>query len=331
MVDARLALALDGGGLTLPDDAPCAVFGPPVDATLEALSEHSLEIIEGFKPAHEMWSNKGFACNVTPQGPYGSVVVCLPRSKADARAMIAQAMTLTKGPVVVDGQKTDGADSILKEMRKRTTLSGPISKAHGKLFWCVQADPDAFSDWQAGPELTPDGFWSAPGVFSADSIDPASALLAATLPEKLGKQVGDLGAGWGFLSAHVMTRPGVEAVHLVEANHMALECAKRNVTDPRAEFHWADATHWTPDQRLDSIVMNPPFHTTRAADPALGQAFVRAAAASLKPQGHLWMVANRHLPYEDTLKSFFANVTEISGDNRFKIFHASKPLRKPAR
>ncbi|NET52538.1 MAG: methyltransferase, partial [Merismopedia sp. SIO2A8] len=53
--------------------------------------------------------------------------------------------------------------------------------------------------------------------FSADGIDPASSILAAALPEDLGRQVADLGAGWGFLSAHVLTRESVGAVHLVEA------------------------------------------------------------------------------------------------------------------
>ena len=175
--------------------------------------------------------------------------------------------------------------------------------------------------------MTDGGFWTAPGVFSADAVDPASELLAQALPDKLGKQVGDLGAGWGYLSAHVLTRATVEAVHLVEADHMALECARRNVTDPRAVFHWADATTWSAPVRLDGIVMNPPFHTGRAADPALGQAFVQAAAARLGPQGALWMVANRHLPYEQTLQAAFAHVVEIGGDSRFKLFHATRPKR----
>lgn len=109
---------------------------------------------------------------------------------------------------------------------------------------------------------------------------------------------------------------------------MALECARRNVVDPRAVFHWADATKWTPDQGIDSVVMNPPFHVGRASEPQIGQAFVAAAARILKGHGNLWMVANRHLPYEAELKTRFAKVTEIGGDARFKLFHATRPLRK---
>ena len=331
MIDARLGLALQGGGLSLPRDGTIAVFGPPAGAGLAALPADRLQIIEGMKPLHDQWAAHGFDCVVEPRADYAAAIVVLPRAKADARALIAQAVALSGGVIVIDGQKTDGVDSILKDMRKRCEIFGPISKSHGKLFWCVSASADAFADWSAGPKLTEGGFWTAPGVFSADAVDPASALLAAALPEKLGRQVGDLGAGWGFLSAHVLTRPDVEAVHLVESQHIALECARRNVTDPRAQFHWADATTWSPPQKLDSIVMNPPFHRGRVAEPALGQAFMRQAAANLTAQGTLWMVANRHLPYESTLQHYFARVSEIGGDTRFKLFQATRPLRKPNR
>jgi 16S rRNA (guanine1207-N2)-methyltransferase len=165
-------------------------------------------------------------------------------------------------------------------------------------------------------------------VFSADGVDLASALLADALPEKLSGQVADLGAGWGYLAAHVLTRPKVEAVHLIEAGHMALECARRNVTDDRAVFHWEDATRWESAHRMDTVVMNPPFHSGRAAEPAMGQAFVAAAARILSANGALWMVANRHLPYETELKIRFSDVEEIGGDARFKLFCARRPVRR---
>ncbi|MGA9251827.1 MAG: class I SAM-dependent methyltransferase [Roseobacter sp.] len=327
MIDARLALALDEGGFAMPTDGDIAVLRPPIDAALGDLPKARTIIVEGFKPDFDVWASRGYSVTVGIEARCAATIVCLPRAKAEARAMIARAMDDTDGPVLIDGQKNSGVDSILKEMRKRVPLSAPISKAHGKLFWCASADAAAFKDWRAGPAMTPGGFWTAPGVFSADGIDPASELLAAHLPERLGARVADLGAGWGFLSAHVLTRADVKTVLLVEADHVALECARRNVGDPRASFHWADAMNWTAPERLDCIVMNPPFHVSRAADPSLGQAFVNAAAKLLSPQGQLWMVANRHLPYEQALHARFANVFEVGGDTRFKLFHALRPKR----
>ena len=328
MLDARLPLALDGGGLEWPEDGLIAVFQPPMDADLDGLPKDRLQIIQGFKPEYDAWAARGYDVVVEAHGPYCAAVVCLPRAKIEARALIAKACALSEGPVVIDGQKTEGADSLLREMRDRVTVQGPISKAHGKLFWISAPVSEFFADWEAGPAQTEGGFWTAPGVFSADGVDLASALLVEILPDKLGAQVTDLGAGWGFLAAHVLTRPEVEHVHLVEAGHMALECARRNVTDPRAKFHWEDARTWEPRHRMDTVVMNPPFHSGRAAEPQIGQAFVASAARILSGHGDLWMVANRHLPYEAELKTRFAQVSELGGDARFKLFHATRPLRK---
>lgn len=331
MIDARLALALNEGGLMLPDMGQITVVKPPLDAQLTGLPRDRTTIVHGFKPIHDGWHARGYRCSTHLSAPAEMTLLCLPRAKKEARALIADAVSLGAGLLVIDGQKTDGADSVLREMRKRVEVSAPITKAHGKLFWCANPDARAFEDWRIGPAMTEGGFWTAPGVFSADAIDPASAALAVSLPGQLGQVVADLGAGWGFLSAHVLTRPDVQAVHLVEAEHMALECARRNVTDPRAAFHWADATTWKTDDRVDTVVMNPPFHMSRAADPELGAAFVRAAAAALKPQGQLWMVANRHLPYEQCLQECFTKSSEVGGDARFKVFHAIRPKRQVRR
>lgn len=328
MIDPRLQLALDGGGLDLPVEGTIAVFQPPRDSDLPGLDKDRVQIIQNFKPDYDAWVARGYNTVRSITDRYAACIVCLPRSKTEARALIADACDVCDGIVVIDGQKTDGADSILREMRQRVTIQGPISKAHGKMFWISEPAAAFFVDWKQGPEQTDGGFWTAPGVFSADGVDLASALLVDALPEKLGAEVADLGAGWGFLSAHILTRDTVKKVYVVEANDMALECARRNVMDERAEFHWEDAVSWQPPHRLDAVVMNPPFHTGRAAEPQIGQAFVAAAARILSPQGKLWMVANRHLPYEAELKTRFAHVEEIGGDARFKLFHAARPVRK---
>tara|TARA_R110002074_G_scaffold51307_7_gene129803 strand:- start:1141 stop:2133 length:993 start_codon:yes stop_codon:yes gene_type:complete len=327
VIDARLQLALNGGGLALPEEGQIAVFQPPVDADLEGLPVDRCRIIHDFKPFYDAWSARGYDVARNSKERCAAAIVCLPRAKVEARALIAEACAVSDGFVVIDGQKTDGVDSILREMRARVTVHGPISKAHGKLFWISAPAADCFADWAAGPAQIEGGYWTAPGVFSANGVDLASALLVDALPENLSGEVADLGAGWGFLSAHILTRPKVQTLHLVEAGHMALECARHNVTDDRARFYWEDATTWQPPHRMDAVVMNPPFHTGRAAEPQIGQAFVATAARILSGNGDLWMVANRHLPYEAELKKRFSFVEEIGGDARFKLFHASRPTR----
>ena len=325
----RLRMALKTGGLELPETGLISVLRPAADMDLSDLPRDRVEVVQPIKPDHDHFQNMGFACRSDSDARAAAVIVCLPRAKALAQGLIAQACARSDGLVIVDGEKTDGADSMLKACRARVDVQGPVSKAHGKVFWFKPA-PDAFADWQQAEFLNVGGFVTSAGVFSADGIDPASQMLADELPPLSGNVV-DLGAGWGFLSAMLAKMPSVSKIDLVEADQVALNCAHRNVTDKRAHFHWADATNWSTENRVDAIVMNPPFHNGRASEPALGKTFISAAARLLAPSGKLWMVANRHLPYETTLSEAFVSVSEVSGDSRFKIFRAERPVRNGSR
>ncbi|PKQ13859.1 MAG: MFS transporter [Alphaproteobacteria bacterium HGW-Alphaproteobacteria-1] len=323
----RLTLALESGHVVLPESGRIAVFAPRAGADLAALPRDRVQVITGFAPDFRYFTAQGYDCAITPEGRYANALVCLPRARMLARAIISQAAVVSDGPVIVDGDKTDGIESMLRALRGRAETGTPLSKAHGKIF--VLAPGADLSDWQsADPQQIEGGFVTAPGVFSADGIDPGSRLLGDTLPAKLGAHVIDLGGGWGYLSSRALEREGLTRLDLVEADHAALECARRNLHDPRAHLHWADATGWRPETRADTVIMNPPFHTTRAADPGLGRAFIAAAADMLKPAGALWLVANRHLAYETALAERFKRVTEAAGDTRFKILHASHPSRQ---
>lgn len=314
--------------MTLPDAGPVAVFAPRAGADLSALPKDRVQVLTGFRPDHTAFERQGYAVAVAPEGRYGAALVCLPRAKAEARALVAQARAVTDGPVLIDGQKDAGVDSMLKALRGLgAEVSAPLSKAHGKLFWIGAAD---LADWAAAPAQMVDGWQTAPGVFSADGVDPASALLAEALPELAGYGA-DLGAGWGYLAAKVLAAsPKVRALDLVEADHAALACARVNVPDPRAAFHWADATAWRPGRMLDFVVMNPPFHVERKADPELGRAFLRAAGAMLAPKGRLYLVANAHLGYEKTLDGLFGHVEAFGGNRSFKLLMAERPSRQGA-
>ncbi len=326
MSNPRLTTALSNGALVLQTEGRIAVLRPSVDLDLGDLPKERLHLIQGFRPDFETFEAMGFDVAVAPEGRYGSSIVCMTRSKAEARALLAQARAMTDGPIIVDGQKTDGIESMLRDIKKRTPIGEVISKSHGKLFAFEGGD---FTDWAANPDgqQVADGFVTRSGVFSADGVDRGSALLAQALPEKLPKRIADLGAGWGYLSRAILERAGVEHLHLVEAEHAALDCARQNITDPRAQFHWLDARQFRTTFPLDAVIMNPPFHTSRAAEPNIGRAFIAAAAAMLSQRGQVWLVANRHLPYEAEAAAHFLEVEEIAGDRSFKVLLAAKPRR----
>lgn len=312
--------------MTLPA-GKIVVFGADGPGDVAALPKEQVCIVQRQKPSYDDLERLGYDMCLDPPVSAAGAIVFLPRSKAEARATIEAARALSDGPVIVDGQKTDGIESIYRDLRKRAEVTPALSKAHGKLFAFTAEAP--FDGWADPGDLHPaPGFVTRVGIFSVDAVDRGSAVLADALPPRLPKRIADLGAGWGYLSLAALDREGVDVIDLIEADHRALECAKRNITDPRASFHWADATAFKPAHDYDAILMNPPFHTGSATTPALGTAFIEAAAAMLRPSGQLWLVANRHLPYERTLAHLFAEVREIGNDPSFKLYHASRPRRQ---
>ncbi len=323
MANSRLTLAIEAGSVVLPPKGDIAVLNAGGATDLTALPKDKVTVFQGFFPDYQALKDREYRIQINPVGKYSAAIVLLPRSKQRSRNLIQSALSITDGgPVVIDGQKTDGIESILKECRAQGgNISGVFSKAHGKVFTLSGGD---FVHWAAdGPAKNADGFLTQAGLFSADGIDRGSAVLAAALPDKLEGKVADLGAGWGFLSHHILKRSGVTECHLVEAEHGALACAKLNVQDEKARFHWGDARTFSVNNSFDHIVTNPPFHTGRAPDPELGRAFIAATVRLLSRRGVVWLVANRQLPYEQSLSASFKEVAEVAGDTSFKVFRAA--------
>ncbi|WBU52213.1 class I SAM-dependent methyltransferase [Paracoccus sp. SCSIO 75233] len=323
MRSARLELAFPDG---VADRA--LVIGADGSEELPGFDRARTEIVEQHAHHFNALTARGWQVGFQARGEFRTILVSIPRSRDAARARIAEAAAhlAPDGALWIDGQKTDGIEAILKETKQFGGVSDVMSKAHGKIARIN--DPAAIPlDWAAAALTPAPGFTTRAGMFSADRIDPGSAALAAALPDRLPTRIVELGSGWGWLAAQILTHPGVETLHLVEADHAAHLCAQQNINDPRVHFHWADARSFRLPDPVNGVIMNPPFHEGRAADPKLGIAFIKAAASLLTGAGRLWMVANRHLPYEAALDQYFGEFSEIAGDNKFKILSATRARR----
>ena len=166
-------------------------------------------------------------------------------------------------------------------------------------------------------------------MFSSDHVDPGSAFLMEQLPRDMKGRIADFCAGWGYLSAEVAAAcPAVKSIALYEADHASLEAAKANMArlapDMAATFHWQDLIAEKASGDYDTIIMNPPFHQGRAADPAIGNAIIRNAHNALHKGGRLYLVANRNLPYEATLTAGFYKSGELARNAYYKVLWATK-------
>ena len=222
--------------------------------------------------------------------------------------------------------KDKGGARLRKELEGFGCAVEETARRHHRICACVR--PDTLTGVE--PAIAAGGLrfiealqlWSQPGVFSWDRIDPGSALLASSLPPLCGRGA-DFGCGVGSLARTVLASPGVTRLSLVDTDRRAVEAARRNLDDPRAELLWADVRR-AELGGLDFVVMNPPFHDGGGEDRTLGQAFIQRAAAALRRDGVLWLVANRHLPYEAVLGQAFARVTPKAEQGGYKVLEARR-------
>lgn len=279
-----------------------------------------------FKPAFDALEKRGFAVTTEARGPFPVALVPATKHKAETLANLARAWELLEegGTLVFAGGNDVGGGTLAKELRKAAGEGGSLSKHHCKVVWTTRAGalPEAMAAWkQAGQpqRVAATGSLSRPGLYNWDKVDKGSALLVQALPPQMSGRVADLGAGWGYIAAQLMGRPGI-ALDLFEAERLALDCAHVNV--PGAQLHWCDVAAGIPARSFDWVVTNPPFHSGKATDIALGQAFIAAAAAGLKPGGRLVLVANRHLPYEPVIDRLFKERMLLAEDSSYKVIQA---------
>ncbi len=262
-------------------------------------------------------------------GSVDSAMVHAPAGVLERRYVLAQTLRALKvgGRLDVMGLKDKGGSRLKKELEGFGAEVGETAKAHHRRCVVIKSGAETGLDAAiaAGALQQVEGLdgWSQPGLFAWDRIDAGSAQLAAALPTLKGAGA-DLGCGYGALATVVLRSETVASLRLIDLDRRAVEAAKKNVEDPRASFEWADVRTLEAGGDLDFIVSNPPFHDGGAEDRRLGQAFIRKAAEMLKKGGTLWLVGNRHLPYEAELRETFKRVTPITDGGGYKLFEATK-------
>lgn len=165
-------------------------------------------------------------------------------------------------------------------------------------------------------------------VFSREDLDEGTRLLLQHFP-KIGpgaKTVIDLGCGNGVLGLAAARRAPEAEVYCVDESFMAVWSAREgfraNELGGRGFFLAGDGLEDFEKASADLILCNPPFHYQNAQTLEIALALFDQARQVLRPEGELWVVANRHLGHHKSLADRFSTVRTAALTEKFIVLRA---------
>ncbi|CAM2871197.1 class I SAM-dependent methyltransferase [Shewanella amazonensis] len=280
----------------------------------------------------------GFRCEFGHQWSrdekFDVVVVYFPKAKALAPYLFALAAWHLRpdGTLLITGENKGGIRSVDKLLGNAFSPACKIDNARHCLLYSAtlvaEATKPNAEDWVSRYRLSlPSGdiqICNMVGVFSDKQLDQGTALLLDNLP-KLEGRVLDFGCGAGVIAIALMQQnPGLQ-LECVDINAMALLSCELSLkaNGMEAKVYASDGLAQT-DGLFNAIVSNPPFHDGLSSTTDIATRFVADSYKQLHKGGNWQIVANRHLPYSDTIAKVFGEVNTVAENNKYKVYANKK-------
>ena len=168
-----------------------------------------------------------------------------------------------------------------------------------------------------------------PAAFAEGKLDEGTRLLVEALEVHATDIALDIGCGTGYIGMHIAHVASKGHVTMVDASLVAVDVARHMIEQSgmaNVQVLASNGTQAVKEQRFDLIATNPPFHLGGIQTTEIGERFIREAAQILRPRGRFYLVANRFLKYEPTLRTCFLSVEEVGGNTRYKVLLATNPI-----
>ena len=261
---------------------------------------------------------------------FDTVIVYFPKAKALAPYLFNLAAKHLKpqGQLIVVGENKGGIKSLPKQLPSYFDKAFKVDNARHCILFTSELNSPApelkLKDWISRYQIeTPQGqvtICNLVGVFSEKKLDEGTQLLLANLP-KMSGNVLDFGCGSGVIAAALLKAQPELQLECVDINAMALASCELTMEANgfKAKVFASDGLAQT-SLRYDGIISNPPFHDGLASTTDIATNFVKDSASNLKARGIFHIVANRHLPYSDTIAEYFGSVNVAAENNKYKIY-----------
>lgn len=244
----------------------------------------------------------------------------------------ARHVLLPGGQLQVFGLKAEGTKTYGE--KARAYFGNGCTEKHGPVY-VVQCEhsgraPGSPLDDQDYPQLreiaTPAlTFWSKPGVFGWNRIDPGSAFLVEHLPAMLAtlpappRTLLDPGCGYGYLTLASRDLALTRRV-ATDTNAAALAAMQRNADayGLAVDVIAADGVQGVQGP-FDLVLCNPPFHQGFAIEQTLTTRFLADTARVLSAQGAALFVVNTFIPLEKEAQPYFSRIGVLAHNRSFKL------------
>lgn len=286
----------------------------------------------------------GYQCSQLTAGACDTVVVFLPKARAELDLRLAMARHLGRegARLVLVGGKKEGIAGAAKQFQKAAQGAGKIDSArHCQVWTGHNSEPltqFAMADWIQWSPLECAGVqWPVaglPGIFSQGELDVGTRVLLETMADQplKAERVLDFACGAGVIGSWLQAfrkgrneNPGT--VDGIDVQAQAVACARATYERAGAngEIFASDGLAGI-SGRWQAVVSNPPFHSGIKADTSMTERFLTEVALHLEPGGELRLVANNFLPYEALIERYIGPVEKLAQDRRFTVYQAFRTV-----
>ena len=265
---------------------------------------------------------------------YTDIVIYMPKSKPHTQMLLAMAacMLTLDGRLYLVGENKGGIKSAGKLLEQYGPVQKLDSARHCSLLCCqVTAQVPLFDPikWLKSANYELNGTeWevsSLPGVFSHGELDAGTKLLLEKLPTSFRGSVLDFACGAGVIGSYIVSQFPHVNLTLSDVSALALYCTALSVNDNGHHATLIAANGLSGiEEKFDTIVTNPPFHTGVKTDYSITEAFVRRSPSLMKSDASMYMVANRFLPYPGLLSESFNDFNTLAQDTKFSVYLTSR-------
>lgn len=260
--------------------------------------------------------------------PFRRLILLWPKAKPQALALLRLAAAHIRECWII-GANDAGGKSIGKAVGDLCTEVSKTDSARHCTLWQATLQPQPALNWLTTAQsfrYAGQSFMTLPGVFSHGKLDTGTAVLLEHLPPPAHGRLLDLGCGSGVIGLSMKAQQPKLKVTLADIDAFALHSARLNATrlGLEAEVSASDGLAQI-SGRFDFIFTNPPFHQGKETDYAFARNLFVQAARHLTADGQLWLVANRHLAYEDWAGEYFRDVQLLAQQQGFKLLCIHTP------